>query len=91
MIIKLLGLFDLLTALVIFLAEHEFYSGWRFIIVCFIYLGIKAYAYKGDVASLIDGLVGIYFIFLFFGLSNVVISYLAIIYLAQKAVMSLAS
>ncbi len=90
MIIKLLGFFDLCTALVIFLIQHEFYAGWKFPIVCLMYMGIKAYAYKGDFASLLDGLVGVYFIFLIFNLSSIIISYIAIIYLAQKGLMSLA-
>tara|TARA_Y100000296_G_C5165092_1_gene254087 strand:+ start:931 stop:1266 length:336 start_codon:yes stop_codon:yes gene_type:complete len=91
MIIKLLGFLDLLTALVVFLIQHDYYNGWRFPVVCFMYLAFKAYAYKGDVASLIDGVAGIYFIFLIFGLSNIVISYLVIIYLVQKALMSLSA
>ncbi len=91
MIIKLLGFCDLLTTLVVFLIEHEFYSGWKLPFVCLIYLGIKVYSFKGDIASFIDGLVGIYFIFLILGLTNIVISYIVIIYLFQKAIMSLAA
>jgi len=91
MIIKLLGFLDLLTALVIVLIQHDFYSGFRLPFVCLIYLAIKAYAYKGDVASFIDGVVGVYFIFLMFNLNFIVISYLCVIYLVQKGVMSLAA
>lgn len=91
MIIKLLGFLDLLAALLVILVQHDAYSGWRLPLVCFIYLAIKAYAFKGDIVSMIDGLAGIYFIFLMFDLKTVIISYIIIIYLIQKAVVSLAA
>ncbi len=86
MIIKLLGFFDLLTALTLFLLHHEL-LGWKIALVAFSYLMIKAVVFFGDIMSILDGVTGIYIIVLLLGF-HTFLTYIFIIYLVQKAVFS---
>ena len=86
MIIKILGFFDLLTALIIFLL-HNNLVGWKIALIAFIYLMIKAVVFFGDIMSILDGVTGIYIIVLLLGF-HTFLTYIFIIYLVQKAVFS---
>lgn len=80
------GGMDLLTAGAILLGQHGM-VGARLMVVFAAYLCSKAFLFKGDLASLLDLLSGIYILFLIFGL-NTFIAYLIAAYLAQKGVLS---
>ncbi len=86
MIVKLLGFFDLLTAVVLFLLHHNL-VGWKIAVFAFVYLVLKAVIFFGDVMSIIDGITAIYIIILVLGL-HTSLTYIFIIYLFQKAVFS---
>lgn len=87
MIIKLLGFFDLLTALVLFLLHLEF-IGWKIAIIAFIYLMIKAIVFFGDIMSILDAVTGVYIILLLIFGFHIPLTYLFIIYLFFKAIFS---
>lgn len=86
MIVKVLGFFDLLTALVIFLL-HQNIIGWRIALAAFLYLMFKAFVFFGDLASMLDAATAIYIIILLLGF-HTPLTYVFIIYLFQKAVFS---
>lgn len=86
MIVKLLGFFDLLTAVVLFLL-HQDMIGWNIALAAFLYLMFKAVVFFGDLASILDAVTGIYIIILLLGF-HTPLTYIFIIYLFQKAVFS---
>jgi hypothetical protein len=86
MIVKFMGFLDLCTALVIFLAHHDSIA-WRFPVASSLYLFAKAYAFKGDLVSLIDLIIGLYIFAILIGW-QFFITYIIIIYLLQKALFS---
>ncbi|MCB9362615.1 hypothetical protein H6504_04210 [Candidatus Woesearchaeota archaeon] len=88
MIIKILGLLDLISATILLFGEllpnrALFYAG--------MYLCIKGFFFgrMGDIASWIDLLVGVYvFAFAIFNLEFGMLTIVALIYLYQKALFS---
>lgn len=90
MIIKLFGLFDLLSGVLLLLAHFSegFNTISRMSIGFIMYLFIKAYMFKGDFASFIDFLTGIYFVMILFGIKTF-LTYIFALYLFQKAYFSL--
>jgi len=89
LILKLMGLMDFASALFLML-EHFSVIGpfFRPLIGFAIYLLGKAYMYRGDIASMIDLLCGIYLIFAFLGLKTF-IAFIVAGYLIQKAFFSM--
>lgn len=87
--VKILGILDILTALVVVLGHLDI-AGFRpmFAVAC--YLAIKGFIFFGDLASFIDLLIALYIIFLFFH-SFTIITVVVVIYLLQKALISLFS
>ncbi|MDI3543751.1 MAG: hypothetical protein PWQ28_32 [Candidatus Woesearchaeota archaeon] len=88
MILKIYGSLDLMSAFVIFLCSLDL-IGIKLPILIMLYLGFKVILYFGDLASFLDLAVIIYMIFLLLGFSNLVITVLSIVYLAQKGIASL--
>lgn len=88
MIIKLLGLADLLSAVTIVLVHYDI-IGWRIGFIFVAYLLIKGWLFRTDINSIMDILCGIYLFVMLFGFTTI-ISWVVAIYLLQKAVFSLA-
>ena len=89
MVVKLLGIGDLLCAIVVVLLHYDL-IGWRigFLFVC--YLLIKGWLFREDLNSILDILCGLYMFVMLFGLTTIV-SWVVALYLFQKAVFSLAA
>lgn len=87
-IVKLLGIGDLLSILLIWTAQI---IPQRFALLAAIYLLGKGgiFAIGGDFASYIDVICGVYVILLTFGIGNILLSVLFSLYLLQKGVFSL--
>ena len=88
-ILKLMGVLDLVAVIVLVLLHYHI-GTWRITLLFAIYLLIKAFMFRGNIQSYIDGGIGIYMIFLIFGLHSI-LTFVAAIYLLQKAVFSLMS
>ena len=90
MIVKLLGLLDLVVAIIL-AASNSLPN----IIVkqAGFYLTLKGlfFSLTGDFASIIDFFVGIYIIISSFGVQNTIVSLIVFLYLLQKAIFSLFS
>ena len=86
MIIKALGIADILTGIWMLLA-HFSIVGWATSSVFVIYLMIKIFIFR-DLISFFDLLSGFYFIIILLG-GHWFLSYLFVIYLIQKGVTSL--
>ena len=87
-IIKLLGIGDLLTTLIIWLSPV---LPQRYVLLAAMYLLGKGgiFAISGDFASYIDVFGGVYIILLAFGMGNFLLSVLFSVWLVQKAIFSL--
>jgi len=86
MILKFMGITDLFIALIIILIPLEIVS-WKIALIATLYLFFKAFTFKGDFASIIDGMSGIYIILAFTGISTILAPVFSI-YLAQKSFFS---
>ncbi|MEA3430725.1 MAG: hypothetical protein U9R08_05610 [Nanoarchaeota archaeon] len=87
MIVKFMGILDIIAAIVMILLHYSI-GTWRLTFLFALYLFLKAIAFRGDMHSFLDGVIGVYMIFLLFGLHSV-LTFVAAIYLLQKAVFSL--
>jgi hypothetical protein len=88
MVVKLLGVMDLLSAVAVILLHYDL-LGWRIGFLFVAYLIIKGWLFREDINSIMDILCGIYIFVMLFGLTTF-ISWVVAIYLFQKAVFSLA-
>jgi hypothetical protein len=88
MVVKLLGVADLLSALVVILLHYEI-VGWRIGLIFVAYLLIKGWLFREDLNSILDILCGVYMFVMLFGFTTI-ISWVIAVYLFQKAVFSLA-
>jgi hypothetical protein len=88
MVVKLLGIGDLLCAIVVVLLHYDL-IGWRIGFLFVAYLLIKGWLFREDLNSILDILCGIYMFVMLFGLTTIV-TWVVAIYLFQKAVFSLA-
>jgi hypothetical protein len=88
MVVKLLGVMDLLSAVAVILLHYDL-LGWRIGFLFVAYLIIKGWLFREDINSIMDILCGIYMFVMLFGLTTF-ISWVVAIYLFQKAVFSLA-
>lgn len=86
LLFKIFGFFDLITILMMILLQ---YSGlpWRVAIIFAAYLIIKGIIFKGDFASMMDIIIGIYIIIMPI-FSWKFLTIVLAIYLGQKAVIS---
>lgn len=87
MILKFMGFSDLITALILILIPFDLVS-WKIALVASLYLLFKAYLFKGDFASIIDGVSGIYLFLTFLGFTTILTPIFGI-YLIQKSAFSL--
>lgn len=88
MVVKLLGVADLLSALVVVLLHYHI-IGWRIGIIFVAYLILKGWLFRVDINSIMDILCGLYIFVMLFGFTTR-ITWVVVIYLFQKAVFSLA-
>lgn len=88
MVVKLLGVMDLLSAVAVVLLHYDL-LGWRIGFLFVAYLIVKGWLFREDINSIMDILCGIYMFVMLFGLTTF-ISWAVAIYLFQKAVFSLA-
>ena len=90
-IVKFFGIMDFLAAIILFLAAIGV-APIRLVIGFALYLFIKAFLFKGDFASIIDLVIGVFLVILFIvGYAQGILAILTIIaalYLLQKAFFS---
>ena len=87
--LKLMGLMDILSIAILLLFKYGLISQ-KFLIVAIIYLMIKGIMFFKNIVSLADFGVAIIFILALFGIYNV-LTWIAILWILQKAVFSLFS
>jgi hypothetical protein len=88
MVVKFLGVMDLLSAVTVILLHYDI-IGWRIGLIFVAYLIIKGWIFREDINSIMDILCGLYMFVMLFGFTTF-ISWVVAIYLFQKAVFSLA-
>lgn len=88
MVVKLLGVADLLSAAVVVLLHYDL-LGWRIGLGFAAYLIIKGWLFREDLNSVMDILCGLYLFVMLFGFTTF-ITWIVAIYLFQKSVFSLA-
>lgn len=84
MIVKIMSILDIATAIVLILYQYGSIKT-RLFISFIAYLLIKAFMFKGDFASFLDACIAFYMIFMIF-FSIPLLSWIAAIYLIQKAI-----
>ncbi len=89
MVVKLLGIGDLLAAVVVVMMHYDL-VGWRIGLLFAAYLLIKGFMFKGDFSSILDMVCGAYIIIMMFGLTTIV-DWIVVLYLFQKSVFSIAA
>ncbi|MBN1544583.1 hypothetical protein JW898_03925 [Candidatus Woesearchaeota archaeon] len=89
MVVKLLGVGDLLASVAVVLMHYDALIGWRIGLIFVVYLIIKGWLFREDITSIMDILCGIYMFVMLFGFTTIV-SWVVAVYLFQKAVFSLA-
>ena len=82
-----MGIIDLLAAFTLILIPFGLVT-WKMTVLASMYLLMKAYAFKGDFASIMDGASGIYLFLTYLGLSKFLTPIFGF-YLIQKAIFSL--
>lgn len=87
MIIKIMGLMDIISGVTILLFHYELIP-IRFLLAAILYLAIKGIAFRGDPASFIDIGIAIYMVIMLLNPFTIP-SYIAAIYLFQKGISSL--
>jgi hypothetical protein len=87
MIVKLMGLMDIFTAVVILLFQFKYIHN-PLVISLGLYLILKAVIFFGDFFSIIDGIVGLYVLFMLV-LSFETMSFVAAGYLVIKGLSSM--
>ncbi|HIH39011.1 hypothetical protein J4460_03475 [Candidatus Woesearchaeota archaeon] len=88
MIVKLLGIGDLICALIILMGPL---FGPRVIVFFAMFLLAKGgiFGMSGNFVSVLDFFIGVYMILMGFGVTIKVISVVSMIYLSEKAIMSM--
>lgn len=89
MFVKMLGVTDLLSAVIVILLHYDF-LGWRWALAVSFYLIAKGWLFRESIISVVDILCGIYVFVMMFGLTTIV-SWVVAVYLFQKACFSLAA
>ncbi|MBR9690694.1 hypothetical protein GOV08_03335 [Candidatus Woesearchaeota archaeon] len=88
MIVQIMSIADLLTVAVIVILQYNLLP-WNIGVAAALYLTIKWYMFRGDIASFIDLFVGVYIVLLMIGAKILILSIIFSIYLIQKAVFGL--
>jgi hypothetical protein len=89
MVVRLLGVLDLIAALLIVLLHFEL-GGWRIPLIISLYLVAKGLAFRGDWLSYVDIAIGIYVWLIFIGFTTF-FDYLLAAWLVYKGIVSLVS
>ncbi len=87
--LKLMGLMDLLSVASLLLFKYGIISQ-TFLIIAVVYLMVKGIIFFRNIVSLIDFGVAVIFILALFGIYNV-LTWIALVWITQKAVLSLFS
>ncbi len=87
MIIKFMGIMDILSVASLLLFKYGFISQ-KFLIIAMIYLMAKGVFFFRNIVSLIDFGVAVIFILALFGIYNI-LTWIAVFWILQKAVLSL--
>ena len=82
-----MAVMDLLAIAVMLLLHYSIIGSWRLGLGFGLYLIFKAAAFRGNIHSMADGVIGVYIIILLLGVKSIV-TFLAAVYLLQKAVAS---
>jgi hypothetical protein len=90
MVVKLMGVMDLLSAAAVLLLHYNFLISWRIGFLFVAYLLIKGWLFREDLNSIMDILCGLYMFVMLFGFTTIV-SWVVAVYLFQKACFSLAA
>ncbi len=88
MIVKILGLMDVISGIVLGLAYYELFG--QIAVICALYLLIKGIIFFGSFATWIDLITAIVFFLVIYGVSGVWV-WIFIIWLMQKGIFSLLS
>ncbi|MCP3682974.1 MAG: hypothetical protein GY861_09810 [bacterium] len=88
MILKALGFMDFLVAVTVVLLHYDILIGAKTGMVFASYLFIKGIVFRGDLASIVDFIVGIYIVLLILGIQWGIVTYIVAIYLMQKVFFS---
>ena len=86
MIVKILGILDVLTGISIILFNYDLLPV-KIVFAVMIYLLVKGIAFRGDVASFIDLGIFVYMILMFISPLTIV-SFIVAIYMFQKGIVS---
>ncbi len=86
MIVKFLGISDLISALLVLLI-HYGVGNFRFPLIVSMYLLIKGFSFRKDFQSWIDIAIGVYIWFVFLGFATF-LDYIIVLYLIQKGFVS---
>jgi len=86
--IKLLGIMDLIIALIFILVQWDI--GLKYAIIAAIYLIVKGIIFITDIASIIDLITGVYLILIVLNIHSA-FSVIFVIWLVQKGIFSLLS
>ena len=90
MVVKLMGVMDLMSAVAVIMLHYDFLMTWRIGLIFVAYLLIKGWVFREDINSMMDILCGAYVLVMLFGFATVV-SWVVAAYLFQKACFSLAA
>ncbi len=85
--VKLMGALDLITGITIILFHYDL-IGLRLFLTFTLYLLLKGFMFKGDLASMVDFAVGAYMLLMLI-LPITILTYICAIYLFQKSISSL--
>lgn len=88
LLLKIFGLLDIYSAIVMLLVQFDV-TPWRAILTATAWLFFKAYLFKGEFASMIDLIAGIYHLIMLFA-PIPIITIIFVIYLLIKGLMSMA-
>ena len=83
---KILGFFDLLSILSMILLINGLIP-WKIAVMFGVYLMLKGVLFKGDIASMVDFIIGVYLLLIPI-FAPKVLTIIFIIYLGQKALVS---
>ena len=87
-LLKFLGILDILTGIIIILFQHDL-IGWRLLLSFVLYLILKGVAFKLDFATVVELGIALYIIVGMIFSPVIIVSYIAAIYLFQKGIASL--
>jgi len=87
MLLKIFGAIDLFATTIILALHFELPLAWRIVILASAGLIIKGVSFWGDIASLVDIIIGVYILLIWAGFTSLFDIIIAL-YLLQKAIKS---